>query len=134
MLARSFLSTSRRLAAPMTRSFAADAAGVEKFEDLRFSFAVPDRVLVDNKSVVRVTLPGRGGTLGVERNMPPAVAELRPGVVLVEYEKGDKEEFFVPVSSPYLSLWQAGPALFALFVASASLLQAMPRESYIVYI
>lgn len=32
----------------------------------------------------------------MEKNMPPTVAELRPGVVLVEYEKGDKEEFFVP--------------------------------------
>lgn len=83
----------------LARSFAAEAspAGVEKFEDLKFSFAVPARVLVDNKSVVRVTLPGRGGTLGVERNMPPTVAELRPGVVLVEFEKGEKEEFFVPV-------------------------------------
>ncbi len=65
---------------------------------MHLSLAVPSRVLVNNKPVARVTLPGRGGTFGVEKNMPPTVAELRPGVVLVEYEKGDKEEFFVPVS------------------------------------
>ena len=94
-----FALSRRLIAAPvLARTFAAEAAATaEKFDELRFNFAVPDRVLVDNKSVTRVTLPGRGGTMGIEKNMPPVVTELRPGVVLVEYEKGEKEEFFVPV-------------------------------------
>ena len=81
------------------RSLATEAAAPAGtvLDQLHLSLAVPSRVLVNNKPVARVTLPGRGGTFGVEKNMPPTVAELRPGVVLVEYEKGEKEEFFVPV-------------------------------------
>ena len=92
-----------RLSAPLARSFArtmstdAAAATGGKLDELHLNFAVASRTLVKNRVVSRVTLPGRGGTFGVEKNMPPTVAELRPGVVLVEYEKGEKEEFFVPV-------------------------------------
>jgi hypothetical protein len=96
MLSTVRVNASRVIAGVSRRAFATEAAP-EKFDELKFSFAVPDRVLVDNKTVYRVTLPGRGGTMGVEKNMPPVVAELRPGVVLVEYDKGEKEEFFVPV-------------------------------------
>jgi hypothetical protein len=102
------LSTASR---SFTRSFSAEAAATStgaKHDALHLRFAVPSRVLVNNKVVSRVTLPGRGGTFGVERNMPPTVAELRPGVVLVEYEKGEKEEFFVPVWSSYCSGVVAG--------------------------
>eukprot|EP00567_Pseudictyota_dubia_P008770 CAMPEP_0197450582 /NCGR_PEP_ID=MMETSP1175-20131217/25809_1 /TAXON_ID=1003142 /ORGANISM="Triceratium dubium, Strain CCMP147" /LENGTH=188 /DNA_ID=CAMNT_0042983035 /DNA_START=30 /DNA_END=596 /DNA_ORIENTATION=- len=77
---------------------AADGAAVasDKHEDLILSLSVPERSLVDAKPVERVTLPGRGGTYGVEKNMPPSVSELRPGVVLVDYGKGETEQFFIP--------------------------------------
>ena len=96
------------VAASLVRSFSAETAAAVpaggKLEELHLNFAVASRTLVKNRVVTRVTLPGRGGTFGVEKNMPPTVAELRPGVVLVEYEKGEKEEFFVPVRAVWLPL------------------------------
>ena len=96
------------LSRSLVRGFSAETAAATpaggKLEELHLNFAVASRTLVKNRVVTRVTLPGRGGTFGVEKNMPPTVAELRPGVVLVEYEKGEKEEFFVPVRGP----WCAG--------------------------
>jgi F0F1-type ATP synthase epsilon subunit len=43
-----------------------------------------------------VTIPGRDGVMGVERNAPPLVAELKPGVVRVDFLDNTTEEVFVP--------------------------------------
>lgn len=34
--------------------------------------------------------------MGIEAKAPPFLTELRPGVVSIEYEKGETESFFVP--------------------------------------
>lgn len=64
------VSLARRVGVPV-RAFAADAAVVEKFDSLRFSFAVPDRVLVDNKEV---GITGRVGGMIVSAR-PPCMCE-----------------------------------------------------------
>lgn len=72
------------------------AAATGPLPELTLSFACPDRPLVRNKEVLRVTLPGRDGVIGIERNSPPFVTELRPGVVRVDYKDSTFEEYFVP--------------------------------------
>ena len=89
-------------AAPMrftaARCMATEAeGGAAVNEELVFNLSVPDRSLVAGKEVTRVTLPGRAGVFGVEKNMPPMVSELRPGAIMVEYTSSEKEEFFIPV-------------------------------------
>ena len=43
-----------------------------------------------------MTIPGREGVMGVERNAPPVVAELKPGVVRVDFLDNTTEEVFIP--------------------------------------
>lgn len=64
--------------------------------DLVLNLAVPTKALVSGKVVSRVTLPGRDGVFGIEKNSPPMVAELRPGVIRVDFADASSEEFFVP--------------------------------------
>lgn len=71
----------------------ATAAGTE---ELRVNFAVPHTSLIANAEAKRVTLPGRGGAYGVEKNSPPMVSELRPGLVQVDYLDGNSEKYFIP--------------------------------------
>lgn len=91
--------------APPSRSFhssvlslaeAAKASATAVQPELVLNFAVPNRTLVSKKQVKRVTVPGRDGALGLERNSPPTLSELRPGVVRVDFADGATEDFFVP--------------------------------------
>lgn len=66
------------------------------FVQITLNFAVAHSAVVNNKPATRVTVPGRGGTVGIEAKAPPFLTELRPGVVSIEYEKGETESFFVP--------------------------------------
>ncbi len=44
-----------------------------------------------------MTVPGRDGALGIEKNSPPLLTELKPGVVRVDYNDSTaSEEYFVP--------------------------------------
>lgn len=79
-----------------SRVLADDAAASAARTELRLRLAVPSGTLVDGAEVSRVTLPGRAGTYGVEKNAPPLVSELRPGVVVVDYIDGRSDKFFVP--------------------------------------
>lgn len=88
-VARRFISTTSRVLAE------AEAAGAESSQ-LRLNLAVPARALISDMEVARVTLPGRAGKFGVERNSPAMLAELKPGVVHVLHTSGSAEEFFVP--------------------------------------
>lgn len=87
---RGFRTSARALAEASPAAPA--AAGVE----LVLNLAVPSKALVSKKAVLRVTLPGRGGTFGLEKNSPPVLAELRPGVVRVDHLDSTIEEHFVP--------------------------------------
>ena len=61
------------------------------------NFAIPHRAIVNKKEVKRVTVPGREGALGIERNSPPLLTELKPGVVRVDFNDSTaSEEYFVP--------------------------------------
>ena len=86
-LARAFSSTAAR---------AADAAPAAASTELILNFAVPSKPLVYKKAVKRVTLPGRDGAFGLEKNSPPLLSELKPGVVRVDYEDNTSEEHFIP--------------------------------------
>ena len=81
---------SARLAAPA----ASATSGV--LPELTLSLALPHRSLVAKKEVKRVTLPGRDGALGLEKNSPPLLTELKPGVIRVDYLDNTAVEFFVP--------------------------------------
>jgi F0F1-type ATP synthase epsilon subunit len=73
-----------------------EAAIVGKLEQLTLNFAIPHRAIVNKKEVKSVTIPGRDGVMGVERNAPPIVAELKPGVVRVDFLDNTTEEIFIP--------------------------------------
>lgn len=88
---RSFTSTAAARAAV---SPAAAKAGV--LDELTLSLALPHRSLVANKAVLRVTVPGKDGVLGIEKNSPPLLSELKAGVIRVDYKDNTSEEFFVP--------------------------------------
>ena len=61
------------------------------------TFATPHRALVVKKEVKRVTVPGRDGAMGIEKNSPPMLTELKPGLVRVDFnDSTPSEEFFVP--------------------------------------
>lgn len=64
--------------------------------ELQLNFAIPHRPLVNKKEIKRVTVPGRDGVLGIERNTPAMLTEMQPGVVRVDYMDNSTEEFFVP--------------------------------------
>lgn len=87
----------RRLHSSALRAADAPAAAAAgKLAELTLNFAVPDRSLVNKKEVKRVTLPGRDGAIGIEKNSPPLMTEMRPGVVRVDFMDNSSEEFFVP--------------------------------------
>ncbi len=61
------------------------------------NFATPHRAFVVKKEVKRVTVPGRDGAMGIEKNSPPMLTELKPGLVRVDFnDSTPSEEFFVP--------------------------------------
>eukprot|EP00474_Spongospora_subterranea_P008448 CRZ08906.1 hypothetical protein [Spongospora subterranea] len=63
---------------------------------LRLNFNVPHQAIVKNEEVHQVTIPGTEGEFGVLAGHVPIVAELQPGVVTVDYGKGDKpSKYFV---------------------------------------
>ena len=65
-------------------------------EGLKLNIAVPNTTLVSDAVVKRVTVPGRGGTFGVQQDSPTLLSELQPGVVHVDYLDGASKEYFVP--------------------------------------
>ena len=71
-------------------------ADILAFEAGLLTLALPNRSLVAKREVARVTLPGRDGVFGTEKNSPPVVAELAPGLVRVDYLDATSEEFFIP--------------------------------------
>jgi F-type H+-transporting ATPase subunit epsilon len=75
---------------------AAKPAAAAVHSELILNFAVPSKPLVYGKAVKRVTLPGRDGAFGLEKNSPPLLSELKPGVVRVDYEDNTVEEHFIP--------------------------------------
>lgn len=71
------------------------ATEVEAAEDqIMLNLALPHGSLV-NAACKRVTVPGRGGTYGIQRNSPPMLSELKPGVVLVDYGKDEPERYII---------------------------------------
>ena len=95
MLARLAFRGFRTSALALAEAPAAGAAAAAGSE-LVLNLAVPAKALVFKKPVLRVTLPGRGGTFGLEKNSPPVLAELRPGVVRVDHLDNTIEEHFIP--------------------------------------
>jgi F-type H+-transporting ATPase subunit epsilon len=97
MLARSAARLVRSLhtARPLLAEAAA-ASSSSPLSELTVTLALPHKSLVAKKEVKRVTLPGREGVFGVEKNSPAAVAELAPGLVRVDYLDNTSEEYFIP--------------------------------------
>ena len=83
---------------PLVRAFAAEAAPASASAptELTLNFAAPARSIVAKKAVVRVTVPGRGGALGVEKNTPTILTELAPGIVTVNHTDNSVEKVFIP--------------------------------------
>lgn len=93
MLARSVV---RAFSSSALRAAEAAAPAAAASSELVLNFAVPSKPLVYKKAVKRVTLPGRDGAFGLEKNSPPMLSELKPGVVRVDYEDNTSEEHFIP--------------------------------------
>ena len=93
MLATRFARAFRASAARAADAAAATGAAAP---ELTLNFAVPSKALVYKRAVKRVTLPGRDGAFGLEKNSPPLLSELKPGVVRVDYEDNTSEEHFIP--------------------------------------
>jgi F0F1-type ATP synthase epsilon subunit len=83
-------------AAALKEAAAPSAPAGGKYAELTLNFALPHRAIVSKKEVKRVTVPGREGTMGVERSAPPIVSELRPGLVRVDFQDNTTEEVFIP--------------------------------------
>ena len=60
----------------------------------QFDLVSPEAILV-SKPAVSVVIPGTMGDFGVLADHAPLLSSLRPGVVRVEYEDGQKENIFV---------------------------------------
>jgi hypothetical protein len=78
---RTFVRAMHASSALLADAAAPAAAAGASSSGLVLNLAVPSRSLVANKVVKRVTVPGRGGVLGLQKDTPPVVAELRPGIV-----------------------------------------------------
>eukprot|EP00500_Bicosoecida_sp_ms1_P009805 CAMPEP_0203823840 /NCGR_PEP_ID=MMETSP0115-20131106/50227_1 /ASSEMBLY_ACC=CAM_ASM_000227 /TAXON_ID=33651 /ORGANISM="Bicosoecid sp, Strain ms1" /LENGTH=185 /DNA_ID=CAMNT_0050732873 /DNA_START=49 /DNA_END=606 /DNA_ORIENTATION=- len=92
VLARRSIATTRAALAEEAEEAHANVDG-----DMLLTFAVPDKALVQKRAIFRVTVPGRAGTFGIQKRSPPMLAELRPGVVDVDFDgKGDSVQYFVP--------------------------------------
>lgn len=99
MLSRTFARGFRAAAAARVhagRPLRAEAAAASSPSELTVNVAAPEGALVKGKVVTRVTLPGRAGVFGIEKNSPPMLSELRPGIIRVDHVDGSSEEFFVP--------------------------------------
>lgn len=80
-----------------TRAFATegDEAAAEFGDDqIMLNLALPTGSLV-KAACKRVTVPGRGGTYGIQRNSPAMLSELKPGTVLVDYGQDNFERFII---------------------------------------
>lgn len=74
---------------------AEEAVRTHSEDEVLLNFALPHTSLVANKAVKRVTVPGRGGTYGIQAKSPPMLSELKPGVVLVDYGSDELERFVI---------------------------------------
>lgn len=64
--------------------------------ELRLNVAVPHTTLVSDAEVKIVTVPGRDGMFAIEKNSPPIISELKPGMLRVDFLDGTTQEYFVP--------------------------------------
>ncbi|GMT14445.1 hypothetical protein PFISCL1PPCAC_5742, partial [Pristionchus fissidentatus] len=93
-----------RLATVSRRGFAAAAAAKPSHgaEDLRLTFASPDKAYFTDASVKQVDVPTLAGTVGILANHVPTIGVLKPGVVTVTDSEGKQVRLFV--SSGTLSM------------------------------
>ena len=63
--------------------------------EMSFTFAAPNGVHYNQANVKQVDVPSFAGSLGILPQHVPTLAVLKPGVITVEEESGDKKQFFV---------------------------------------
>ena len=83
-----------RVVARTMATEAEEAAATFGDDEIMLNLALPHGSLV-KAACKRVTVPGRGGVYGIQRNSPPMLSELKPGVVLVDYGRDEPERFIV---------------------------------------
>merc|ERR1712020_80618 len=66
---------------------------------MAFTFAAPNGVHYDAASVKQVDVPSFSGSFGILPNHVPALAVLKPGVVIVYEDGGEVKKFFVSSGS-----------------------------------
>lgn len=66
----------------------------EKAEKMKLTIATPSNVLIKNKLVDKIKIPGATGDFVLLPNHVSYISELRPGLIVVEDEK-NQEKFFV---------------------------------------
>lgn len=93
---RSIMSAVRSVAASGSRRWLSAAAADAKNDELVFTLSVPSRSLVNNRTVKRVTVPAAEGELGLEKDGPASLLELRPGIVDVLNEDDSSDKWFIP--------------------------------------
>ncbi|CAJ0574350.1 unnamed protein product, partial [Mesorhabditis spiculigera] len=92
-----------RVAAQITkRGLAAAAPAQSSTDQLRFTFASPDKSIFNNTVVKQVDVPTVAGIVGVLASHVPTIGVLKPGVVQVTDNEGQVSKYFV--SSGTLSM------------------------------
>ncbi|GMR36441.1 hypothetical protein PMAYCL1PPCAC_33363, partial [Pristionchus mayeri] len=84
-----------RLATVSRRGFAAAAKPAHGAEELRLTFASPDKAFFTNAVVKQVDVPTLAGTVGILANHVPTIGVLKPGVVTVTDAEGKQVRLFV---------------------------------------
>ncbi|KAF0852905.1 mitochondrial Complex V (CV) F1Fo ATP synthase F1 subunit delta Atp16/AtpC [Andalucia godoyi] len=81
---------------PFLRAAEAATEAVGTANKLTLNFMLPHEPVLPLKSKVElVTIPGTSGVFGVMPNHVPTIAQLKPGVVTVQFSADKTEDYFV---------------------------------------
>jgi len=88
----------RRAARPLataTRRQFADAAAAPASGLMKLNFNLPQETLYDGTNIKSVIVPGAMGEYEVTADHVPIVAELKAGMLTINFEDGEEEKYFV---------------------------------------
>lgn len=89
-VAKTFAKTATRRA---LRSFSSEAT--EAADSVSLNFSVPYESIYNGAKVESVIIPGTEGEYGVSANHVPYVAQMKPGVLTVQFDANESEQYFV---------------------------------------
>ncbi len=85
----------RPLATATRRQFADAAAAAPASGLMKLNFNLPQETLYDGTNIKSVIVPGAMGEYEVTADHVPIVAELKAGMLTINFEDGEEEKYFV---------------------------------------